>query len=144
MIDLNNPYTLNILLMGTLILITILVLYIIVLRRKNKELVMVCSTDLQLHRVLRITDDLLGKLSNSELEAFVTSPDFEIYKDALKPVILGHKHLPEPAKIEPKPAINEAKKDPPKEIPIAPIVITPVSKPAQKKPMSKPTTKKKK
>lgn len=42
--------------------------------------------DEDVKRVLRITDDLLGKMPEEMVNSFVHSPDFEVYKKVLKKV----------------------------------------------------------
>ncbi|MEK6967875.1 MAG: hypothetical protein AABX51_04545 [Nanoarchaeota archaeon] len=84
---LNDPLVLNILLMVTLVIVTFLLLYIVSLKRKMKQNTLACTTDSELKRVLKTTDELLGKLPESEIWSFVSSPDFEIYKEVLKPIL---------------------------------------------------------
>ena len=42
--------------------------------------------DEEVRKVLRITDDLLGKMPENLVDQFIHSPDFEIYKKVLKKV----------------------------------------------------------
>jgi len=42
------------------------------------------ANDLELKRVLKIVDDLLGRLSNGEIEAFAKTKDYELYRKVLE------------------------------------------------------------
>ena len=88
---LNDPLILKILLIGLLGIIIILILAIANLKRKINSLNLICSTDEKIRRVLKSTDDLLGKLPDDEIEAFVTSSDFDVYKEVVKPILDSEK-----------------------------------------------------
>jgi len=88
---LNDPLILKILLIGLLGIIIILILAIVNLKRKINSLNLICSTDEKIRRVLKSTDDLLGKLPEDEIEAFVTSSDFDAYKEVVKPILDSEK-----------------------------------------------------
>ena len=88
---LNDPLILKILIIGLLGIIIILILAIVNLKRKINSLNLICSTDEKIRRVLKSTDDLLGKLPEDEIEAFVTSSDFDVYKEVVKPILDSEK-----------------------------------------------------
>ena len=88
---LNDPLILKILIIGLLGIIIILILAIVNLKRKINSLNLICSTDEKIRRVLKSTDDLLGKLPEDEIEAFVTSSDFDAYKEVVKPILDSEK-----------------------------------------------------
>ena len=88
---LNDPLILKILIIGLLGIIIILILAIVNLKRKINSLNLICSTDEKIRRVLKSTDDLLGKLPDDEIEAFVTSSDFDVYKEVVKPILDSEK-----------------------------------------------------
>ncbi len=71
----------------SLLITVILIAYVLYLRKTLNELQVVCSTDDNLRRILKVTDELLGKLPNSDVEKFVTSADFELYKTVMKPIL---------------------------------------------------------
>ncbi len=98
----SDPLLLNAALAGCLVLITFLLLYIVTLRRKMTELKVACATDEKLRSVLKSTDELLGKLSDTEIESFVSSPQFEVYKEVVKPIIEEQKKTQSPPPTAPE------------------------------------------